>query len=72
VGESQPVGAVGEEGVVGVGVGQGVVDAGEPDVEGGGVLCEVDVGAEEEGEGQLVLEGEGCDAAEEEAEDDEG
>lgn len=70
VGEGQPVGAVGEEGITGVGVGEGVVDAEEPGVEGGRVLLEVEMRGDADEEVELVLEREGGDAAEEEAEDD--
>lgn len=70
VGEGEPVGAVGEERIAGVGVGEGMVDAEEPGVEGGRVAGEVEVREEADGEVELVLEREGGDAADEEAEDD--
>lgn len=70
VGEGEPVGAVGEEWIAGVGVGEGVVDAEKPVVESGCVFGEVEVSGEADDEVELVLEREGRDAAEEEAEDD--
>lgn len=67
VGEGEPVGAVGEEWVTRVGVGEGLFDEDEPAVEGGCVVGEVKMSGDTDGEGEFVLERKGRDAADDKA-----
>lgn len=68
--EGEPVCAVGEEGVAGRGVGEGVADTGEPVEKRGGVGVEMDRAGDPDEPCCFVHEGERGNAAEDKAGDD--